>query len=372
MAFEGMDTDAVAAVARALSAKATVLETLTSASNNAVNQAANGWHGADAASFHAQWRNQHHLALLQAVVMVREMATQLNHEVRQQVQASGGSTAGWAGRNGSQTFTSIQSFAERISGPGHKREDKQLMLLAWAAEDKSGMQALPNGYHTASDSDLRKLGIGSSELTSFSGLNARIYVDAQDTQYVLAFAGTSFDSDLVADGKDIFADGVQAGAVGTPLGSFNARQYAEAVELGEKLHSQVGDAMVVVGHSMGGGQAAAVALATGSPAVTFNAAGLSSGSLGEFTRHPDASVRNYVLEGDPLSAAQDATEMPNGYGTRINIPYIPIPPPAADVGPFDPLKIPNYIKDYFQPHPFDPHNMSAIERSWDIAFPTDD
>lgn len=129
MSFSGMDTEVVASVARALDAKATVLETLTSAANNTMTQAANAWHGQDGASFYAQWRERHHRALLSAVAMVREMAAELSREAQQQEQASdGGGPTVPAGSLGSPSLTAANGQA----GSGAKDVMNRLQA-AWSA-----------------------------------------------------------------------------------------------------------------------------------------------------------------------------------------------------------------------------------------------
>lgn len=91
-------------------------------------------------------------------------------------------------------------------------------------------------------------------LQAFAG----IYSDNQ--QYVLSFAGTNDRHDWLSNIRQ---------AVG-----YEDVQYNEAVALGKTAKMAFGDALVITGHSLGGGLAATAALATGTFAVTFNAAGL--------------------------------------------------------------------------------------------------
>ena len=119
-----------------------------------------------------------------------------------------------------------------------------------------------------------------------SGFQASLY--KKGSQYVLAFAGT--DASSWSDWKN---DLQQAAG-------FESAQYNRAIELGREMMTWYGANVTFVGHSLGGGLASAASRATGSNAITFNAAGLrSSYDLG-VSSHIDA----YITLGDELDLTQ--------------------------------------------------------------------
>ena len=74
----------------------------------------------------------------------------------------------------------------------------------------------------------------------------------------------------------------------------------------------------MVGHSLGGGLAAAAAHATGVRAVTFNAAGLHS----RYGKGEPGDIRAHHIVGDPLTRLQGLNPlMPRAAGTRIRHRY---------------------------------------------------
>lgn len=58
-----------------------------------------------------------------------------------------------------------------------------------------------------------------------------------------------------------------------------SQQYATAIENAALLKQQLSEELTFVGHSLGGGLAAASAYATGGHAITFNAAGVTSATI---------------------------------------------------------------------------------------------
>lgn len=173
----------------------------------------------------------------------------------------------------------------------------------------------PEGDHLV-DADGNVINIDPASLESNSGFRAAIYQNDQG-QYVVAFAGTN-----PKEMGDIKADATQAFGMDT-------RQYNQAIALAKEAEVAFGDGNVVfTGHSLGGGLASAAALAVDASAVTFNAAGLSNQTLRDLGLNPNAArseladsgqVRRYVVNGDPLTLAQQ------------DIPALPIPfaPPLS-------------------------------------------
>jgi len=115
------------------------------------------------------------------------------------------------------------------------------------------------------------------------GLQSMLFQRTNDdgkTEYAYVYAGTNSWEDGVEDVLQV------AGL---------APQYAKAIENAKTLHEEIGgDELTFVGHSLGGGEAAAASMATGRDAITFNPAvvsGLTSlfNGLGE-----GGNIDNYI------------------------------------------------------------------------------
>jgi len=124
-----------------------------------------------------------------------------------------------------------------------------------------------------------------------SGMSAMLTRSPETGIYYLAFRGT----ESLLDGNDLRADFVQA--LGMP-----SAQYDAAIELARRVREALGPnaTIVLAGHSLGGGLAAAAAYNTGLNAVTFNPA-----SVGGIYSQGDAGyIRSHVIEGDFLSVGR--------------------------------------------------------------------
>ncbi|WP_323123582.1 type VI secretion system Vgr family protein [Burkholderia alba] len=108
--------------------------------------------------------------------------------------------------------------------------------------------------------------------------------------------------------------------------------YAQAVSMGKRIRDSGGAGdLDLTGHSLGGGLAAAASEASGSPATTFNAAGLNPATLPLYGAAPQAAaITNYRVDGDVLTGMQEgrlgpisdatASLMPKAVGDQITIP----------------------------------------------------
>lgn len=134
------------------------------------------------------------------------------------------------------------------------------------------------------------------EWNDATGLNAVAYRSNLDGHVVVAYRG----SESAVD----WASNVSQG-----LGSYTP-QYASAVNVGREAQALYGN-VEFTGHSLGGGQAAAAAMATGSHADTFNAAGLNPASYLEYGINPfnARNVESWQVDGEILSAAQKYTPL---------------------------------------------------------------
>lgn len=186
--------------------------------------------------------------------------------------------------------------------------------LALLAKDvySTGSQGV-EGFNRLSADALLGVGIDPASLQdAASGFQAGIYSDNQ--QYVLAFAGTN-------DMRDWLSNVRQATG-------YDDVQYNQAVSLAKSAKAAFGDALVIAGHSLGGGLAATAALATGTVAVTFNAAGVSDYTLNRMGIDPAAAkqdaqaggIRRYSEQYDMLTGTQESTSLiPDAIGHKITL-----------------------------------------------------
>lgn len=152
-----------------------------------------------------------------------------------------------------------------------------------------------------------------------AGFRARFYSD-DDGHFILAFCGTN-------EGRD-WKHNVRQG-----LGLHDS-QYEQAVELSRKAHRAFGDNLVLTGHSLGGGLASAGAIATNSPAVVFNSAGLHDNTIEWLDFDPKAvrreladngQIRRYAVDGEILTSLQEErlltrALLPDAIGHKIELP----------------------------------------------------
>jgi len=134
-----------------------------------------------------------------------------------------------------------------------------------------------------------------------NGMRSMIYERATDSgvEFVYAFAGTN-------DLKDVGHDISQA------FGSSD--QYATAIKnsrtIDQALEGNDYYELSFVGHSLGGGLAAASAYATGNSAITFNAAGVSQSTLTNYgvankKGSMNDMIQAYIMKTDPLNSIQN-------------------------------------------------------------------
>ncbi|MEI2774796.1 MAG: hypothetical protein V9G19_02270 [Tetrasphaera sp.] len=317
-----MDVDEVERLGRHIRAQADQLNSVKRVVGQVVSRSHGCWAGRDAEHF-AELAREVDRTLARVVADLRafgEEAVRQAGEQRQVSRASGGS-AGQQVTPGHRE----QDFGRRLQGKAHHPEDSELAGLAYAAYGGSDA-----GSFTA------------VEVISLpDGLQAVLYKDAggsgsADDRYVLAFAGTD---PLSPD------DWLNNAAQLTGTSS----QYAEGMALAVALHHRYGDQLVFTGHSLGGGLAAAAAVATGCPAVTYNAAGVSPVTMAEASalrgRFPwetgtaydelrGGQVRNYQMYGDVLTTAAEANGpvLPDPVGVQHVLDSAPPEPGGSVVG----------------------------------------
>lgn len=189
------------------------------------------------------------------------------------------------------------SFDAQVRGRQPRPIDMQLAKICQAVYDPSN--AGPAGWQRLDAAQLQAAGIDPSSLEDpTTGFRAGIYTGGNG-RYVLAFAGSN-------DGKDWLSSLAQG--AGLP-----ASQYREAESAAGFAKAAFGDNLVITGHSLGGGLAAAAAAKYDIAAVTFNAAGVHDDTLRAAGLDPAAArqaadkgeIRAYSVDGEILSSLQD-------------------------------------------------------------------
>lgn len=243
------------------------------------------------------------------------------------------------------------SFADEVCGLSGKPVDLTMArIMADLYDETYGRptgQAV-DGFTRLSDAQLRKVGIDPSVLDDAkTGFKARIYGDSEG-RVVLAYSGTD-------EGKDWLVN------LGQGLG-FETTHYNQAMALARQAKVAFGDDMVITGHSLGGGLAAAAAVATDTQAVTFNAAGVHDRTMSRIGLDPDAAaqeaenglIRRYAVKNEILTDLQEHTPimrglMPDALGHKIELPD---PDPLSFWQKFNPVKSTR--------HAIDMHYIDAV------------
>ncbi len=310
----GADLEQVRALAASFDRAAAQLNQTSTTVRKGIQISA--WLGPFAVRFRHTWDSEHSVKLRQAANALATQAKQLRLEADQQDRASAAST-GASTRPTKVSDRDLVDFAE--SG----------------ASDRKGVSK--DGFTQLSTSELKKLGITPEMLhDTRTGFDAKVYRDMHG-RIIVSFGGTEGGLHGADAGNDV------AGA-----NPYDVSAQAEAsVALALALKHSVGtDNLIFTGHSLGGRNAAIASVATGSRAVTFNAAGVSAGDhlyastaggksvslldyasatfdrstrLSESHARPAENVVNYSTANDPLSAAQD------GINTAQKFARYPIP-----------------------------------------------
>ncbi len=150
-----------------------------------------------------------------------------------------------------------------------------------------------------------------------TGWHAELYYNEITNKYVISCAGTD-------DQKDCLSDGSIALGASTPQ-YIMAKAVADAInnirpeELRDNLDIEI------VGHSLGGGVASIIGLATGKPTYTYNAAGVSTSTLKEtglLDKKESGKYRitAYHTDNDILTNAQSIAAKYNLGATAIGTP----------------------------------------------------
>jgi hypothetical protein len=226
------------------------------------------------------------------------------------------------------------------SGTQAQPFDVTLSQLATAVYGTRG--APPEGWSAVTDQQLIDRGIADPQAWREQYLGAdehlppdqqnpqefraEVYTDGQGN-FVLSYRGTAEGG---ADWDNNFSQGL---GFETPDGDkFAGTAATTAIEFEQRFGNNSGGEstnLAITGHSQGGGLASVGSLATGVPAVTFDASGIHPNTLDRMNIDPQAArnmaeggqIRAYSLSGDALTRLQDswATGLvaPDALGTQI-------------------------------------------------------
>jgi hypothetical protein len=130
-------------------------------------------------------------------------------------------------------------------------------------------------------------------------LYGKVRADRKPTNLILAFRGTS-------DQNDWTYGNVPNGAAKWLPSSQGSQGYVSSVLIARLVQKEFPDSPITLaGHSLGGGEATLASVATGLPAITFNAAGVNPSDYGYSAKSDTSQITNYHLSAEPLTTAQN-------------------------------------------------------------------
>lgn len=256
----GADPDVLDNVAAQCGHAAARFDALRTSLGAAVQHAP--WHGHSADQFRGSWNHSYARMLLAAAESLRHMQTALHRNAQQQRQAS--SAAG--GTIGSAAGVAAAGVGAGSLGGRGSAHLAPANLLAFAKDSyRQGSAGLPAGWARLDKGQLEALGLDPNSLHNRgTGLDATVYSDGKG-HYVISYAGSHDGRDWMENGKGI----------ASPVIPNQSGQTEQAVDIAHQLATKVGAGnLTITGHSLGGRDAAVASIATGSRAVTFNAAGV--------------------------------------------------------------------------------------------------
>lgn len=210
----------------------------------------------------------------------------------------------------------VDSLTERIAAntDDPSRPDliktRTVLIDALASKDvyfgQSISEILPNGVSRMNDAALaaKELSYTNTDLQNKEGFFGALYENTNTSSgratYIFANRGTESGG---AGFRDWITNFLQAFG-------YKDAQFAKAVDVGRVLYDQLGGNMTFTGHSLGGGLAAAQAMAVqNGRAITFNAEGLSDGTIRRYglnTQGIDQRIAAFYVNGEVLARLQDS------------------------------------------------------------------
>ena len=233
------------------------------------------------------------------------------------------------------------TLRDAASGTQAQPFDVTLSQLATAVYGTRGDP--PPGWNAVSDQMLSERGIadptawrqqflGGGTQTTEQEFKAEVYTDGNGN-FVLSYRGTA---EGAADWENNFRQGL--GFQTDAVDKFSGTAVNTAMEFTRVFGEGEGGPtnLAITGHSQGGGLASVGSLASGVPAVTFDASGIHPNTLERMGFAPqqardyaeNGGIRAYSLDSDALSQAQEswATGLlaPDALGTRIIVSPGPV------------------------------------------------
>lgn len=297
------------------------------------------WEGPDREDFVRDWRVAER-SLDDCATMLTTMADLMTEQGDQQTDASGEAGAVLTGQAPAAPRPAGppspppergdgSTFDEDVRGTEGKPVDRDLWQIAFHAQgtrhplhdvEMFGYEQppLPEGYTAPTDEEITALGLDPADFGPDSTPQAYL-VRTPDGGYVVAFQGSVEGEDWVTNGRQAFGH--------------DDPQYQRAMELAVEVDEATGGNVTFTGHSLGGGFAAAAAMATGQPAVTFDASGVHENTAAAAAEmrgdgstaasvQAEASqgqMRAYRMDTDGLTNVQEATGLPDAPGTPITL-----------------------------------------------------
>lgn len=266
-----------------------------------------------------------------------------------QVAPAGGGGAAPSAAGGTYGIPDGSSLGTVASGTTAQPFDVTLSQLATAVYGTRGDP--PAGWSTVPDADLAaRLGgdgppasatevqawrdtfLGGDTQTMAQEFRAEVYTDG-DGSYVLAYRGTA---EGLPDWMNNFRQGT--GFETDAVDKFSGTALNTAAEFRDLFGdgSAGGGNLAITGHSQGGGLASVASLATGIPAVTFDASGIHPNTLARMRLSPEQArdvaeggqVRAYSLHSDLLTQTQESGLVglvaPDALGTSVVVEPGPV------------------------------------------------
>lgn len=266
--------------------------------------------------------------------------------------ASGGAPSQGAGGSSPYALPAGSTLRDTAGGTQAQPFDVTLSQLATAVYGTRGDP--PPGWSAVTDADIAtRLGLppndpatagavrswreeflGGGEQTKQQEFKAEIYTDGSGN-FVLSYRGT-------AEGMDDWMNNFTQGTGFTTDGTqdkFSGTAVNTAMEFQRLFgdHAEGGSSnLAITGHSQGGGLASVGSLATGIPAVTFDASGIHPNTLERMGFTPqqardfaeNGGIRAYSLHSDLLTQAQESGVTgllaPDALGTKIVVEPGPV------------------------------------------------
>lgn len=309
--FVGMDVAEIRDVAKRFNANAEQIATIVKRLDQLLVRASGTWFGKDSAGFRQQWTGVYRGQLEATRSSLADMGLAATRNADEQDRAS---DADAGDGQGSAAGVPVSPGAQRVAA---LQQDLAYAKLVDAAGSEH--PTLPPGYTEVSQHDLKDLGLTGYKTNGVTGMDVSVYRDDAG-HYVVAFPGSSTGTSSI---RAIYGSAMDwvvndiSGAVGV------SPQEVQAAAIARAITSHVGaDNVTFAGHSLGGQNAAVAALVSGSHAVTFNAAAISSpaSDIPGVRDRADGLITNYQTSNDPLSNSEKYVLGNKSVGTVVVVP----------------------------------------------------